>query len=83
MPASGHQDHTASPSASTGFVQHADASTASRTHKLGFAAGKVSDERTDQCLPTEVGSGERYVVPQPLPQHTLGIGRLRTHSSSE
>src|SRR3954451_5238993 len=32
MPASGHQDHTTSPSASARFVKHAAASTASRAN---------------------------------------------------
>src|SRR5665213_2277574 len=44
-----------------------------------FATGEVHDERADQNLPTKMRSRQRDVMTKPLPEHALGIGRLRAH----
>src|SRR5664279_4585579 len=44
MPASGHQDHTTSPSASTPFVIGASASTASRSTSVAIASAPLTEQ---------------------------------------
>jgi hypothetical protein len=44
MPASGHQDHTTSPSASTPFVIGASTSTASRSTSVAIASAPLTEQ---------------------------------------
>src|SRR5665647_478772 len=44
MPASGHQDHTTSPSASTLFVKSASASTAPRSTSVTIASAPLTEQ---------------------------------------
>src|SRR6185437_13083244 len=52
-------------------------------HDLRLTAGEVDDERTDQRLPAKMRPRQRDVMAKPLPEHALGIGRLRAHLPRE
>jgi hypothetical protein len=48
-------------------------------NQLRFAAGEINNVWTNKCLPPEVRAGQDNVMTQPLPEHTLGVGRFCAH----
>jgi hypothetical protein len=51
--------------------------------QLRFAAYEIDDEGADQRLATKMRAGDRNVMTQASPEHTLRICRLRSHIASE
>ena len=47
--------------------------------ELCFTTGEINNERADKSLPPKMRADQRNVMAKPLPEHALGIGRLRTH----
>jgi hypothetical protein len=61
MPASGHQDHTTSPSAPTPFVIGASASTASRSTSVAIASAPLTEQdETRYRLICDFGKSEYF-----------------------
>ena len=48
-------------------------------HQLRLAAGEIDDKGADRCLPAEMRARQRNVMAKSLPEHALGIRRLRAH----
>jgi hypothetical protein len=63
MPASGHQDHTTSPSASTPFVIGASASTASRSTSVAIASAPLT-EQDGMSSKTDLGESRNGIFLQ-------------------
>jgi hypothetical protein len=51
-----------------------------RVNELRLAAGEIHNEWANESLPPKMRADQCNVMAEPLPQHTLGIRRLRSHS---
>src|SRR3981189_3468746 len=47
--------------------------------ELRLTTGEIHDKRADKSLRPKMRAHQRNVMAKPLPEHTLGIGRLRAH----
>src|ERR1700704_6433992 len=49
--------------------------------ELRLTNGEIHDKRADKSLPPKMRAHQRNVMAKPLPEHALGVGRLRAHQT--